>query len=231
MIKVPDYLTLKHYKYMSINPDIAGIEDKIMLVAFICGVEEDDIRNLTPIQFGELFNQIMGMVDKLDKDFKPVINWNGVDYGYQPLHKMLFGEQIDLDNFLKEADWNIYDVLSILYRPIKTNYIGSFKYNVKAAYKIATNEQVNDFGYYEVEPYTVVKRKQQAEMMKDCPAEVAIGGLSFFTLVRSHFLNHTQTSSLQTWKNLMKEMKKKMTLSQNITHGLSQLKHLQIQKY
>jgi len=231
MIKVPDYLTLKHYKYMSINPDISGIEDKIMLVAFVCGVEEDDIRNLTPAQFGELFNQIMDMVDGLEKDFKPVINWNGVDYGYQPLHKMVFGEQVDLDNFLKEPDWNIYDVMSILYRPIKTNHIGSFKYNVKAAYKIATNEQISDFDYYEVEPYTVVKRKQQAEIMSEFPAEIAIGGLSFFTLVRSHFLNPTQTSSLQTWKVLMKEMRKKMTLSQNITHGLSQLKHLQIQKY
>jgi hypothetical protein len=186
---------------------------------------------LTPVQFGELFNQIMDMVDKLDKDFKPVIEWKGVLYGYQPLHKMVMGEKVDLDGFLKEPDWNMYDVLSILYRPIKTSHIGSLKYNVKAAYKIATNEQINDFDYYEVEPYTVVKRKQQAEIMSEFPAEIAIGGLSFFTLAISHSLNPTQTYSLQTWKALMKEMRKKMTLSQNIMAGLAQLKHLQIQKY
>jgi hypothetical protein len=231
MIKVPDYLTLKHYKYMSINPDISNIDDKLELIAFICDITVDELRDHTPATIGECFSSIMDKVDKLDKEFRPVIKWNGVDYGYQPLHKMSFGEQIDLDNFLKEADWNIYDVLSILYRPIKTNHIGSFTYNVKAAYKIATNEQINDFDFYEVEPYTVVKRKQQAEIMKDFPAEIAIGGLNFFTLAKNHFLNPTQTYSLQTWKHLMKEMKKKMTLSQNITAGWSQLKHLQIQKY
>jgi hypothetical protein len=125
----------------------------------------------------------------------------------------------------------MYDVLSILYRPIKKHHVGSLKYNVNAAYKFATNKEFSDFDYYEVEPYTVVKRKQQAEIMKDFPAEIAIGGLNFFILVLSNSSNPTQISSLQPLKSLMKKMKSKMTLSQNIMVGWQQLKHLQAPTY
>jgi hypothetical protein len=174
----------------------------------------------------------MDLIDKLEIDFRPVIKWNGIDYGYQSLHKMSFGEMVDLKNLMKDSiELNMYDILSILYRPVKTNHLRTIKYTVKSAYKIAVNEQLNDFDFYEVEPYNVVKRKQQAEIMNEFPAEIAIGGLNFFMLVNQASTNNIPISSLQTLKHLMKEQKRKMTLSQNIMVSWQQYQHLQIPQY
>jgi len=214
---------------MSLNPEIQEPEDKVSLVSFICKISEEELMEMTPTQFGGIFNQVMNIIDKLEVDFRPVIKWNGVDYGYQPMHKMAFGEMVDLKNLMKDSvELNMYDIISILYRPIKTNNLRNLKYTIKSAYKIATSSTEIDFDYYEVEPYNVVKRKQQAEIMNDFPAEIAIGGLNFFTIVNQASTNNIQISSLQTLRTLMKTKKNKMTLSQNIMAGLQQWKHLQI---
>ena len=145
-----------------------------------------------------------------------------IKYGFKPMSKMSLGEYIDIDNLVKDKLANVEQILSILYRPIKSHSIKGITFKTKSSLKlIFTKDKVEHlFPYYEVEEYDNEKRKLQAETFSDFPASVGLGALAFFLGVGNLSLADSLTSTLPNSKKQTKQMmRKEISAYKNIMGG------------
>ena len=220
-IKLPSYLTLKHYKALD---KVYSLENNLQTLHTIASILELPIDEVKRWSIGDITEVWKGinevLTDSSHPEFYPILEFNGVQYGFQPLTKMSLAEYIDIDNLAKDKLGNIEQILSILYRPIKSHKIKDLKFRLKSSIKlIFTKEKVEHlFDYYELEEYDNNKRKQQAETFADFPASVGLGALAFFLGVGNLSSIDSLTSTLP--KNLKeKRMKEEMSAYKNIMGG------------
>jgi len=214
-IKLPEYLTLKHYKALD---KVYSLENNLQTLHTIASILELPIDEVKRWNIGDITAIWGGINEVLEEsgkpEFYPILEFNGVQYGYQPMSKMSLAEYIDIDNLVKDKLTNVEQILSILYRPITKNKINSFKFKTKSSLKLIFTKDKTEhlFPYYEVEEYDNEKRKLQAETFKDFPASVGLGALAFFLGVGNLSLADSLTSTLpnskkQTKQMMMKEIK------------------------
>lgn len=222
-IKLPNYLTLKHYKALD---KVYSLENNLQTLHTIASILElpiDEVKRWSMNDITNIWKEINNvLVESGQPEFYPILEFEGVQYGFQPLSKMSLAEYIDIDNLVKDKLTNIEQLLSILYRPITKNKINSFKFKTKSSLKlIFTKEKVEHlFPYYEVEEYDNEKRKLQAETFKDFPASVGLGALAFFLGVGNLSFQDSLTSTLPNSKKSTKETMRKETLAyKNIMGG------------
>jgi len=222
-ITLPNYLTLKHFKALD---KVYSLENNLQTLHTIASVLElpiDEVKRWSIGDITAVWKQINDILEESGKpEFYPIIEFNGVQYGFQPLSKMSLAEYIDVDNLVKDKLGNIEQILSILYRPIKSHRIKSLEFKIKSSLKlIFTKTKVEHlFEYYEVEEYDNAKRKEQAEAFKDFPASIGLGALAFFLGVGQVSLIDSQTSTLP--KNLKeKRMKTEISVYKNIMGGFT----------
>jgi hypothetical protein len=134
-----------------------------------------------PIPFViQLYARLDELIGDVEPEFYPIIEWEGKQYGYRPMHKMLLDEYIDLDMLSKDVDRNINDILAILYRPITVNKMNTGTFVLKNTVKVLKNKVENGFDYYEIEKYDNRIREQVASSYDGFPASMALGALGFF---------------------------------------------------
>lgn len=207
-INIPDYFTVKHYKDFSTLKSLDDLQQKLFVISAVTGESIETIKSY-PVPFIiQVYARINELIAGVEPEFYPIIEWEGKQYGYRPMHKMSMDEYVDLDNLTKDTDKNINDILAILYRPVTKNKLQSGKFVAKSTFKVLKDQAENGFDYYEVEKYDNEVRKDRAKEYDGFPASVALGALGFFlgtaTLLSSDTLSYSQMLGLK-----MKEVKRK----------------------
>jgi hypothetical protein len=205
---IPDYFTVKHYKQFSVLKSLDDMEQKLHVIQVLTGESMETVLNW-PIPFIiQLYARLNELIAGVEQEFYPVIEWEGKQYGYRPMHKMLLDEYVDIDMLTKDTDRNINDILAILYRPITENRLVSNKWIAKQTFKVLKGEVENGFNYYEIEKYDNRIREQVASSYDNFPASLALGALGFFLGSNHLLLKNTESSFLQ-WELMMSEVKNK----------------------
>ena len=205
---IPDYFNVKHYKQFSVLKSLDEMEQRLHVITTLTGESMQTVKQW-PIPFIiQLYAKLNELINNVEPEFYPVIEWEGKQYGYRPMHKMNLDEYVDLDMLTKDTDRNINDILAILYRPITENRLNSNKWIAKQTFKVLQGQVENGFDYYDVEKYDNVKREQIASSYDNFPASIALGALGFFLGSNHLSSKNTESSSLQ-WELMMKEVTKK----------------------
>lgn len=205
---IPDYFNVKHYKQFSVLKSLDEMEQKLHVIQVLTGESMETVRQW-PIPFIiQLYARLNELIADVQPEFFPVIEWEGKQYGYRPMHKMNLDEYIDIDMLTKDTDRNINDILAILYRPITKNKLVSNKWIAKQTFKVLNGDVENGFNYYEIEKYDNSIREERAPSYDNFPATLALGALGFF-LGSNHLLSKNTESSFLQWELMMNEVKKK----------------------
>ena len=211
-MKIPDYLSIKDWKYFNSLEHLSDTEKMITLISYLGGKEVSEVTKWTPTSLTSVYATLLESFQDLEPQFYPVFELDGVLYGYTPMTKMTLGEYMDLERLAVKSHENLEQIMAILYRPITKHRFSGIKWAFKSAHKIALGEAENLFKYYEVEEYDSSKRDEQAQQLSSLPASMALGALSFFLVLGSSSLASSQLSSANPQQQMvmMKEMNKQM---------------------
>jgi hypothetical protein len=205
---IPDYFTVKHYKQFSVLKSLDDMEQKLHVIQVLTGESMETVLNW-PIPFIiQLYTRLNELIGGVEPEFYPVIEWEGKQYGYRPMHKMLLDEYVDIDMLTKDTDRNINDIMAILYRPITKNKFNTNKWIAKQTFKVLQGQVENGFDYYDIEKYDNRIREERAPQYDNFPASVALGALGFF-LGSNLSLSKNTTSYSQQWESMMNEVRSK----------------------
>lgn len=222
-LKVPDYLSIKHYKQISKMDHLSNLDKMIRTIGILTDLDIEQVREMDKFDIQTVFGHVSDQVINLKSEFYPIIEIEGKLFGYVPISKLTLGEYIDLENLNKDAISNLEQIMALLYRPIVKHKFYGVKWGVKSSYKLVLDEAENLFKYYTVEKYSSDLRKENARIMENFPASFAIGAMTFF-LHNGNLLLADSALSLDNKyerKATIKEMTAKMT-SPSTGDGLRQ---------
>jgi hypothetical protein len=206
-VKIPEYLTIKHYLGFQHITDLTNERDVIMnTISVMTGYSVEDIRNWSIDGLVQVYKALAKVQLDTKAEFYPILEVEGTLYGFQPISKMNVGEHMDLERLAKEPQKNLTEIIAILYRPITEHKLKSLEFKVKSNIKALVGGNEHLFPYYTVEKYDATQRRIDAIKMEDFPASVALGAMSFFLLTATNSLKSIQTSSQKDLKKLMKKM-------------------------
>jgi len=205
---IPDYFTVKHYKQFSVLKSLDDMEQKLHVIQVLTGESMETVLKW-PIPFIiQLYAKLNDLISGVEPEFYPVIEWEGKQYGYRPMHKMNLDEYIDLDMLVKDTDRNINDIMAILYRPITKNKLPNGNFVLKNTVKVFNKQIDNGFNYYEIEKYDNFIREERSPQYDNFPASMALGALGFFLDSKLSLLKSTAFYFPQ-WESMMSEVKNK----------------------
>jgi len=205
---IPDYFTVKHYKQFSVLKSLDDMEQKLHVIQVLTGESMETVLKW-PVPFIiQLYAKLNELIGGVEPEFYPIIEWEGKQYGYRPMHKMLLDEYIDLDMLVKDTDRNINDILAILYRPITKNKLPNGNFTLKNTVKVLQGQIDNGFNYYEIEKYDNTIREERSPQYDSFPASMALGALGFFLDSKLSLLKSTAFYFPQ-WESVMNEVKNK----------------------
>jgi len=234
-VQIPDYFTVKHYKQFSVIKSLNDMEQRLHVITTLTGESIETVKQWpTPFTI-QLYARLNELIGNVEPEFYPVIEWEGKQYGFRPMHKMNLDEYIDLDMLMKDTDRNINSILAILYRPITNNRLNSSKWITKQTVKVLQGQTENGFNYYDIEKYDSNKREHISPQYDNFPASLALGALGFF-LDSNLSLSKNTASSSQQWELLMNEVKKKKSkiqraLARTMVGYISSMNLLKIPSY
>jgi hypothetical protein len=205
---IPDYFTVKHYKQFSVLKSLDDMEQRLHVITALTGESMETVLKW-PIPFIiQLYARLNELIAGVEQEFYPVIEWEGKQYGYRPMHKMNLDEYIDLDMLVKDTDRNINDIMAILYRPIVKNKLPNGNFVLKNTVKVFNKQIDNGFNYYEIEKYDNFIREERSPQYDNFPASMALGALGFFLDSKLSLLKSTAFYFPQ-WDTMMNEVKNK----------------------
>lgn len=187
-LEIPEYMTISQYADMTSYKGQSKFGRLVHTVASLTGQTKADVRMWSMDSLTEVSNLYAKIADHKEL-FHPLIEWDGVLYGYSNIKQFSLGEYIDLETLCKDLENNMHKVAAILYRPVKKHRFNSFKYALKQGVKIVQNKIVNPFDWYELDKYDSKERKLAEEKFKDFPVHLFLGAVSFFLSTASLYLN------------------------------------------
>lgn len=214
-IEYPNYLNIKDWKYFKSLDDDTTTAKMVNFISYLSNVPQEEIESLTPQEIQATYLKILQTFGDVDSKFFPVIEINGVLYGFSSVAKMTLGEYMDLERLAKEPNDNLEEIMAILYRPITKHSFNGIKWNFIKTFKVGFGKVENLFKYYTIEKYDSSKRATQADIMATIPVSFALGALAFFLVVGSNSLLSTQvysSSSKTERKKKMEAVKKLATV-------------------
>jgi hypothetical protein len=222
-ITIPDFLNVGNYKKLLNIEHMTDINKLVYTVSVLADIDEKEIRTWSPNDIGIVANDLTETMAPKDM-FYPIIEHDGVMYGYSNIDRMSLGEFMDLERLCKDPHDNLEEIFAVLYRPITKNRINKFGFKQLHNVRIFTEKLDNPFKWYDIEKYDNTIRLERAEIFKDLPIALLMGAMSFFLTVVNQYLTDTGVSSDNP---VMSEMKKTLTkqnesLFQSIGGGLRQ---------
>jgi len=222
-VTVPEFLTIGDYQKLAHLDHLTDLEKTMEIVYTITNISKDQLGKWKPNELAAIAESVINLMDFDSATFYPIIEFDGVLYGYRPVSKMTLAEYVDLERLTKEPNTNLADIMAILYRPITKNKTNSLEFQIKNGVKIAKGTAENLFKYYEIEEYSSEDRGVNAEKMKSFPVAFALGGMSFFLGIASKSLNSTNSYLRRAEKMMMETEMDKLIV--NIGDGLGQYIH------
>ena len=219
-VDIPNYLTIQHYLGFQLITDVKNDIDLVInTVSIMTGYPTEEIRQWGIDDLVTVYKALAEVQLDTKAEFYPILEVEDTLYGFQPISKMNVGEHMDLERLAKDPQKNMTEIIAILYRPIKQHKLKSLEFKVKSNIKALVGGSEHLFPYYTLEPYDATQRKVDSVKMKDFPASVALGAMSFFLLTAETSLKNSQISSPQDQKLKMEAMKKKASLFLSTTDG------------
>jgi hypothetical protein len=191
---VPDYLSIKDWKYFQSLEMENDNEKMLKFISYATDISEDIIMSLRPIDLAQVYSTILEKIGEVESTFFPLFELEGQLYGFSSISKMTFGEYIDLQKLTKNPSINLEEIMAILYRPVVKHKLDGVTWAVKSQHKIGTGNVENLFKYYDLEKYDSKTRAEQADKMKSIPVAFALGALSFFLVLTNISLTSTNLS-------------------------------------
>ena len=225
-IKIPDFLTLDQFSKLTNIEHLTDLDKMIRIITVISDKTEEEVRTWDINSLVKISTELMKLME-IQNEFHPIIEYKGKEYGFAALKNMKLGEYVDLENLCKNSNVNISKIISILYRPIKKNKLGSAKYLIKNGIKLRKNSSENIFNHYTIQDYDEMKddKDYDEKHFDDFPLPFAMGSLVFFLATATLYLNNI--SSLT---KLEKEIKMEKIIQEvliPIGAGLGQFIHSQ----
>lgn len=218
-INIPEVITVGQYQKFGTLDHLTNTERIIRIVSAITDYSEEEVGKWNVSNLFTIYKDLQGRIDELEAVFLPIFEWDGVTWGFQPIHKMTGGEYIDLESRLQEGVLKINEVLAILYRPITEHRFDGLEWKIKSNVKYALGKAESLFKYYTLEDYDTEKRDWRAERFKDLPVGLGLGAYNFFLFVGMKFLENLKTYSPQAWKQMTKTQKENLHLLQATMAG------------
>lgn len=161
-----------------------GLGDFIEAISICDDIDPEDIRQMPISEFKELREARQFLLEKPNADFRRTFELRGQKYGIEPeLNLMSTGVFIDCEQFKRDTNANLHNLIALIYRPI-------------------TSE---DDHSYAIEPHKSSGFERRANLFKDnLSIEVVFGALFFFSMVSMTSLHHSLASL---GKELMDEVK------------------------
>ena len=221
-VKIPNYLQIKHYQSLDKVYSLDKNLQTLHTISAVLDVSVDEVKKLAIGDVAKLWNEIATLLEDASKpEFYPIIEFEGIQYGFTPMSKMSLAEYIDIDNLVKDKIANLPQLLAILYRPITKHKIKDMKFRFKSSVKlIFTKDKVEHLmDYYEVEEYDSKSRKERALAFESFPISVGLGALSFFLGVANLSLADSLTSTLPNSSPTKQKMTREMMKVSKLTMG------------
>lgn len=229
-VDIPNYLTIKHYlAFQAVDNWVDNIDIVTKTVSIMTEQPIEEIRQWDINDLFNVYKALLEVQNEVKPEFYPILEVEGVLYGFQPISKMKVGEHMDLERLSKDPKKNLPEIAAILYRPIAEHKLKSFEFQVKSNIKAIVGKNETIFPYYTLEKYDSDQRKIDKEKMLDFPASVALGAMSFFLLTGTQSLKNSQTSSLhkKLKKEMMIDLEKQAQVFRNTMDGSTQYMSLQ----
>lgn len=191
-ITIPEYLTIQQYIDLQNIPDSEhSLEQALYIISVLTDIDTEELKYWDLDSVKQINEYVSDLIDPKN-EFYPLVEWNGVLYGYSNITQQTLGEYIDLENLCKDVNNNLHKIVSILYRPVTKHKFDSLSFQLKHRLKVVRNSGVaNVFDGYTIEKYDNEKRKEVEDSFLHFPVTVALGAMSFFLLVGSQYLNNT----------------------------------------
>jgi len=178
-LQIPDYLTVEEYQKIYAYTPETEIEFLVNVICAFSGLTVEEVRQWSIGSLAEAANQIVNIAN-VTGEFYPIVEFNGTVYGYSQIEKASLGEFIDLEAYSKDTITNLHKIASILYRPITKHKFGTWKWDIKSAWKQAKNQVENPLNYYTVEEYNSDICFDREQEFKQFPVHLVLGALTFF---------------------------------------------------
>jgi hypothetical protein len=228
-ITIKDFLTVEQYKNLNNVEHLSDFAKFIKVISLLSGIEEDEVRTWAPTSITQVYNDVIEAIN-VKTEFYPIIEKDGVQYGYSNIHQMTLGEYVDLERLSKDPHDNLEQIAALLYRPIKEHKFKTLKFRFKHNVRLATKNVDNIFKYYTLEKYDSSDREVRAEIFKDFPVAMILGALGFFLSLANLSLVTTIPSSKnkKQYKRRLTKMKaieEQLKVMVNTGGGLAQFIH------
>ena len=218
-LTIPDYFSVRQYQMYEMFTSFNPIDQMVATIALLTEHSEEEVLSWPLPLIKQAYPQVLKLITNTKPEFYPVIEWEGVMYGYRSLQKMTLKEYIDLEGLLKDPKKNFTEILAILFRPITESKLNTTKFTWNTVYKAYKGDQENIFAYYDIEEYDNEARGLNAKKFENFPISVALGALSFFLLAGVQSLTNSPISSqiMEEWKKeVVKQKTKKSKTKQRL---------------
>lgn len=223
-IKVADYLSIADFKKAITLDHLSDVDKMVESLVLLTDEPREEIVKWKPAQLNQVYGKVSETLIDVEPQFFPIIDVDGVKYGFNPLTNLSLGEYIDLETLVKDTQQNLDQIMAILYRPITNHKFKGLKWSAKLGYKKVDGLAEELFQYYDVEEYDSNKRKEQAKILSQLPVSLALGSTAFFlTLVSNSLTSMTLYSTIKDKKKAMKMIQTNIkTTTPRIGRGLAQ---------
>ncbi len=224
-IQIPTDFTIEHYNRLGEFEHLPQILKVIRIISAISGFEEEEIKTWDLKSINTIYNDLHKRIIDTVPIFLPVFEFEGINYGIQPVSKMSASEYIDLESRLQTG--NLLEVISIIYRPIVSHKFESLEWKLRNGIKYLQGKTENLFKYYKLEEYDVEKREWRKDIFKNLPVNIALGAYNFFLLIEIQLSNDfLQSSQMLTQEEKMIWKRRMESLFPNIGVGFTRYTNL-----
>ena len=81
-LKVPDYLSLKHYRQVSRLDHLSSLEKMIHTIAILSDLDIETVREMDQYDIKTIFSTVSEQVINLSSEFYPIVEIEGQLFGY-----------------------------------------------------------------------------------------------------------------------------------------------------
>ena len=187
-LEIPKYLSIKNYQKVNSLEHLSSTEKTVEVLAILGDIPSEQLKKKHSKDLPKMYDKVTEALFDVGYEYYPIIEVEGVLYGYQPITKMTLGEYIDLENLTKKPLENLDQIMAILYRPVLKHRFKSLEFKIKNGLRLGQGKLEDVLKYYTVEEYDSNKRYDYAEIFQDIPVAYALGALSFFFANRKHTL-------------------------------------------
>jgi len=202
----------KYMKIVALDVKDKPISKLVDILSILTGLSIDEIKDISVDQVGAITNHLQFLFKSETKVLIDQVKINGKWYGFNKnLHKIKFGEYIDLEEFSKKEQLskNLHILMAMLYRPLKQRKKSSTLHNFIKNYIYDREKLVKE---YEIEKYDENNIMIRADIFKKyMTVDVILGAMFFFIILKRIYINNLKQSS--TKKEMMKEVIKYMKAS------------------